>query len=257
MPVAAALDVRRARPRIASCCSAVSLALIDRLMPRDLRSMLMIIALTLSPSFRHVASIFHAVARDFRSAQVAFDFAVSVITAPFGSTDFTVPSTMAPLSFIATKLLNGSPSSCLMPSEMRSFSTSMPRTTASTSSPFLYLRTASSPVSRPRQVRQVHQTVDAARQTDEHAEVGDRLDRRLDLVALLVGAAEVVPRVRLALLHAQADTAAVFVDFENHDFDFVAQLHNLRSVQRSCWSSPFPTRAPGLRCPDSTSTNAP
>ena len=56
---------------------------------------------------------------------------------------------------------------------------------------------------RPRQVRQVNQTVDAARQTDEHAEVGDRLDRAADFVALLVSCGEVVPRIRLALLHAE------------------------------------------------------
>ncbi|MPN02543.1 hypothetical protein SDC9_149759 [bioreactor metagenome] len=49
-------------------------------------------------------------------------------------------------SCVAMKLAYGSPSSCLIPREMRSFSTSMPRTTASTSSPFLKLRIASSPV---------------------------------------------------------------------------------------------------------------
>ena len=49
----------------------------------------------------------------------------------------TVPLTIAPLSFSATKLENGSPSSCLMPSEMRSRSTSIASTTASTSWPFL------------------------------------------------------------------------------------------------------------------------
>ncbi|ABA50251.1 hypothetical protein BURPS1710b_2994 [Burkholderia pseudomallei 1710b] len=80
----------------------------------------------------------------------------------------------------------------------------------------------------PRQVRQVDEAVDAARQADEHAEIGDRLDRARDLVALLEVAAEVVPRIRLALLHAEADTTTIFVDLEHHDFDFVAELDNLR-----------------------------
>ena len=31
----------------------------------------------------------------------------------------------------------------------------------------------------------------------------------------------------LALLHAQADAALVFADFQNHDFDFVAQRNQL------------------------------
>ncbi|MNT44796.1 hypothetical protein D3C72_1813370 [compost metagenome] len=48
---------------------------------------------------------------------------------------------------MAAKLLNGSPSSCLTPRETRSRSTSMARTMASSSSPFLKRRTASSPVS--------------------------------------------------------------------------------------------------------------
>src|SRR5690606_10031920 len=79
----------------------------------------------------------------------------------------------------------------------------------------------------PGQVGQVNQTVDIAWQADEHAEVGDRLDRALDLVALLVGNGKVVPRIGLALLHAEADTTTLFVDFQNHDFDFVAQLNDL------------------------------
>ena len=40
------------------------------------------------------------------------------------------------------------------------------------------------------------------------------------------GYREIVPRVSLALLHAQADTTTFFVDFQNHDFDFIAQLNN-------------------------------
>src|SRR5690606_26597067 len=46
---------------------------------------------------------------------------------------------------------------------------------------------------------------------------------------LMVGG-EVFPRVRAALLHAQRDTATVFVDLEHHDFDFVTQGDNLARV---------------------------
>ena len=65
--------------------------------------------------------------------------------APLASIDLTLPVTMAPLSLIAVKLVNGSASICLMPREIRSRSTSMANTTASSSSPFLKFLTASSP----------------------------------------------------------------------------------------------------------------
>ena len=48
-----------------------------------------------------------------------------------------------------------------------------------------------------------------------------------DLVALLLVHREIVPRIAHALLHAERNAATVFVDLENHDFDFVAQLHDL------------------------------
>src|SRR5256885_8599258 len=67
------------------------------------------------------------------------------MTAPLASTDLTVPEMSLPFSWLATKLLKGSPSSCLIPSEIRSRSTSIESTWASVSSPFLKLRTASSP----------------------------------------------------------------------------------------------------------------
>jgi hypothetical protein len=75
----------------------------------------------------------------------------------------------------------------------------------------------------PRQVRQVNQTVDAGSQANEHAEVGDGLDWALHAVAALGVLSEILPWVGFALLHAQADAALVFVDLEDHDFDFVTQ----------------------------------
>ena len=74
------------------------------------------------------------------------------------------------------------------------------------------------------------ETVNAARETDEHTEVGDGLDLAGDLVALLVGLGEVFPRIRLALLHAEGDAAAFFVDVENHDFDFIAERDDLTRI---------------------------
>src|SRR5690606_15426187 len=82
----------------------------------------------------------------------------------------------------------------------------------------------------PGQVGQVDQAVDAALQADEDAEVGDRLDDALDLVALVVGRGEQLPRVGLALLHAERDAAALFVDVEDHHLDLVANLHHLGRV---------------------------
>ena len=82
----------------------------------------------------------------------------------------------------------------------------------------------------PGQVGQMHQTVDTTFQTDEDAKVGQGLDLTTDLVTLLVVDGEIVPRVGHALLHAQGDTATVFVDLKNHHFNFVAQLDNLGRV---------------------------
>src|SRR5690606_22893207 len=41
---------------------------------------------------------------------------------------------------------------------------------------------------------------------------------------------ELFPWVGTALLHAQGDAAAVFVDFQNHDFDFFTQGNHLAGV---------------------------
>src|SRR6185312_5253743 len=83
---------------------------------------------------------------------------------------------------------------------------------------------------RPRQVGEVDEAVDVARQADEHAEVGDRLDRAVHAITLLVVHRELVPRVRHALLHAERDAAALLVDLEDHHLDLVAELHDLGRV---------------------------
>src|SRR5207302_10877032 len=64
---------------------------------------------------------------------------------------------------------------------------------------------------RPRQVRQVNETVDATRQSHKNAEIGDRLDLALHLVALLVIHRKLVPRILTALLIAERDAAELLV----------------------------------------------
>src|SRR5690606_35249029 len=82
----------------------------------------------------------------------------------------------------------------------------------------------------PADVGQVHEAVDTAFQADEDAEVGDRLDLALDLVALLVDRGEGLPRVGGDLLHAQRDAAALLVHVQDHDLDVVAHLADLLRV---------------------------
>src|SRR5690606_24093389 len=82
----------------------------------------------------------------------------------------------------------------------------------------------------PAEVGPVDQAVDAAVQADEDAEVGDRLDLALDLVALLVDRGEGLPRVAGDLLDAQRDAATLLVHVQDHDLDLVADLHDLGRV---------------------------
>src|SRR5690606_38356037 len=79
----------------------------------------------------------------------------------------------------------------------------------------------------PADVRQVNQTIDATVQADEDTEVCDGLDLAGDTVALVEVAGEIFPRVGNALLDTQGDTTTLFVDIQNHHFNFVAYLNNL------------------------------
>src|SRR4030095_10220423 len=80
---------------------------------------------------------------------------------------------------------------------------------------------------RPRQIGQMHQPVDRPRQTDENAEGGDRLAHAFHPIALLVVHRELFPRVGHALLHPKRNAAPLLVDLEDHDLDLVAELHDL------------------------------
>ena len=129
---------------IAAFSSACSFALIDRLMTRLRRSIVMILASTSSPTLNTVD------ASSIRSTEISDTFRVpsmpsaSSITAALASTEITLPFTIVPLSFAAAYSAKGSLSSCLIPREIRSFSASIERITASTSSPFLNWRRAAS-----------------------------------------------------------------------------------------------------------------
>jgi hypothetical protein len=60
----------------------------------------------------------------------------------------------------------------------------------------------------------VHETVDSAVEPDENAKVGYRLDLAGNLVATVEGRSKLGPWIRLALLDAQGNTAALFVNLE-------------------------------------------
>ena len=82
----------------------------------------------------------------------------------------------------------------------------------------------------PGDVGQVNQAVDVVVQTNEDTEIGDRFDGAGDLVIFVELIGEVFLRVGLALLDIQGDTMTFFVDVQNHDFHFVADVDDLRWV---------------------------
>ena len=82
----------------------------------------------------------------------------------------------------------------------------------------------------PGDVGEVHKTVDAARQTNEDTEIGDRLDLARDAIVAVVVLRELLPRVRLALLQAQRNTTTLLVDVENHDLGLLTDVHDLGRV---------------------------
>src|SRR5690606_2585110 len=45
-----------------------------------------------------------------------------------------------------------------------------------------------------------------------------------------MGGGKLVPRIGHALFDTERNTAALFVNFQHHDFDFVTQLHNLGRI---------------------------
>ena len=72
----------------------------------------------------------------------------------------------------------------------------------------------------------MHETVDAAVETDEDTEIGNRLDLAGDLVVAVERRRKLGPWIRLALLDAERNTTTLFVDLEDHDFDFLADRND-------------------------------
>ena len=76
----------------------------------------------------------------------------------------------------------------------------------------------------------MHQTVNCAIETNEDAKVRDRLDRALDLIALVEGVGKFLPGVGTALFHPERNTPTLFVDLENHHLGLFAQSNNFGRV---------------------------
>src|SRR5690349_20753848 len=82
----------------------------------------------------------------------------------------------------------------------------------------------------PAHLGDVHQPLDARLDLDERAVVGDRDHLALHPRADRVLGRDVLPRIRLQLLHAEADALALPVDVEDLDFDFLADGDHLGRV---------------------------
>ena len=79
----------------------------------------------------------------------------------------------------------------------------------------------------PRHVADVQQAVDAFFDLDERAVVGEVAHRAFDHRARRVAVGDLVPRVRLRLLHAERDFLLLLVDVEDHHFDLLVDVHQL------------------------------
>ena len=77
------------------------------------------------------------------------------------------------------------------------------------------------------QLRDVHQPVDVVLELHERAEARQLRDLARDQIADLVLRVDVLPRVAVELLHAQADALVLLVDVDDHGLDLVALLEHL------------------------------
>src|SRR5438105_2087208 len=217
--LAAAFSVRSCF--IASVSSERSFAFTERLIERFLRSTLMIIACTLSPSFRCLVRSSMRSRENSEARRYPSTPPMST-TAPLASTDLTVPCTTLFFSWLAMKLVNGSPSICFTPSEMRSRSTSIDSTTASSSSLFLKFLTASSPA--------VDQAFDSAFYLDECAIVGKVRHLAEQARALRIAPRDADPWVFTQLLEAKGHPVFLSVELQHLGGDFIADVQHLGRV---------------------------
>ena len=79
----------------------------------------------------------------------------------------------------------------------------------------------------PRHVADVQQAVDPFFDLDEGAVVGEVANRAFDHRAGRVAVGDLVPGVRLGLLHAERDFLLLLVDVQHDDFDLVVDVHQL------------------------------
>src|SRR5689334_17234538 len=82
----------------------------------------------------------------------------------------------------------------------------------------------------PRDVRDVNQTVHAVLYLDESAEVGQVSDAAAHAVADVEAVGQRLPRIRLRLLHAEADATVLRVNAKHFDFDVLARLDEFRRM---------------------------
>src|SRR5690606_25046969 len=80
---------------------------------------------------------------------------------------------------------------------------------------------------RPRHFGDVDEAFDAGLQLDERAVVGDVGDRSGDLLAQRELGADIAPRIRLELFHAQRDTMCLLVDADDLHLDRLADVEDL------------------------------
>ena len=76
----------------------------------------------------------------------------------------------------------------------------------------------------------MHHTVDVAGKTNKQPELGDVLDFAFDFRALGVRFCKHFPWVALGLFQAQRHAALGTIDFQNHDFDFLAGRYDFAWV---------------------------
>ena len=181
---------------IASFSSATSSALIDNVTRRALRSNWVTRASSLSPTEKRSGRWSARVACELGAADEGAEISIDDLDVDAGILHFHDLAghdlTLADLTRIGE---GNRRRAALMPSEMRSLSTSTSSTWARTMSPFLNSSMTCSPGTVPVEIRQVDHAVDIAFETDEQTEFGLVLDLALDLGTdgMLLG--EGLPRI--------------------------------------------------------------
>src|SRR5215218_5364628 len=86
-------------------------------------------------------------------------------------------------------------------------------------------------VACPAHLADVHEAFDARLELDERAIIRDRDDLTRDARADRILVGDILPRIRLQLLKAEADAFSRPIDVENFDLELRADLHELRRMR--------------------------